>query len=220
MLKTMSDFEAILYRRLGDPEDFFFVQIGANDGVSFDPINAFVTRHRVPGIVVEPVPELYTSLQRTYADLPRVGCVNVAIHRTAESADLYRVAANALGLPRDAWGMASFDRSRLAVLGVRDEDIIKERVPCMSLSALFRKYGVQDLDLLVVDAEGYDYEILAMLDLDEIKPGIIRFEHGRRADEASFTRLREILLRLYDHGYYVSMEPQDVVAYLPRKRRS
>ena len=32
--------------------DFFFLQIGANDGVSFDPIHQLVTRYKLKGICI------------------------------------------------------------------------------------------------------------------------------------------------------------------------
>src|SRR5204863_9792937 len=57
-------------RRAG--KDFFFVQIGACDGVSFDALYDFVVRYRLRGIVVEPLPDLYAELVANYCRLPLV----------------------------------------------------------------------------------------------------------------------------------------------------
>src|SRR5207249_8495384 len=57
--------EALLYDRLHRVGPaFFFLQIGANDGVSFDWLHEFVTSNRVAGVVVEPLSVLLDELRR------------------------------------------------------------------------------------------------------------------------------------------------------------
>jgi len=79
-LDQLNFFEPLLYRRLARSPRFFFVQIGANDGVFCDPIRNFVTRNRVAGIVVEPLKDYFRKLSENYRDYPMVKPVNVAIH--------------------------------------------------------------------------------------------------------------------------------------------
>ena len=49
-------FESLLHALLNKNENLNFVQIGANDGVSFDPIFQFVTENhkQIKGVVLEP----------------------------------------------------------------------------------------------------------------------------------------------------------------------
>src|SRR4029079_11847609 len=56
-----------------------FVQIGASDGVRFDGLYGFVTRHPCSGIVVEPLPDVFERLRVNYADYPLIVPVNKEI---------------------------------------------------------------------------------------------------------------------------------------------
>src|ERR1700709_1800114 len=59
--------------------DPFFVEIGANDGQAFDQVGPLAREHGWRGVMVEPVPHIFTRLQQTYADQPGVRCENVAV---------------------------------------------------------------------------------------------------------------------------------------------
>jgi len=68
----------------------------------------------------------------------------------------------------------------------------------------------QQIDLLVIDTEGYDYRILQQCDLERLRPTIIMFEHqhlspGDKA--AAYERLRT-------HGYTWMETPEgDAIAW-------
>lgn len=211
--------EALLVRRLRQVKRahgrFFFVQIGANDGFSHDPINAFVSANRVAGIVVEPLPDVYQALCQTYEKHPQIRKLNVAIHEELDRVTLYRPDPDRVD---QMSGIASFNKDRheltSARTGIRDEDIIEVEVPAISLSALLEQEKVTHLDLLQIDTEGYDMKILAGLDLARWRPSIIRFEHGVYSGVPLREELRETLLRLYDHGYSIAMERVDALAWL------
>ena len=54
-----------------------FIQIGANDGISSDPLYRFVKRNRgkVKGIVVEPLPDFFVKLKKNYSGFPEITAV-------------------------------------------------------------------------------------------------------------------------------------------------
>jgi len=213
------DFDALLARRLArvkrDGQQFFFVQIGANDGISHDPIHAFVTRARLAGIVIEPLPDVFEALCHTYRKHPQIRKLNIAIHEELDEVTLYRPDPNRFGAES---GIASLHADRhahtSARTGLSDADLVGVKVPALSLSTLLQQEQVNHLDLLQIDTEGYDMKILAGLDLAHVRPSIIRFEHGIYSGVPARAELRETLLRLYDHGYSVAMERVDAVAWL------
>src|SRR5664279_1658362 len=45
----------------------YFIGIGANDGVTHDPLYPFVRDFGWRGIMVEPIPEAFAALERNYA---------------------------------------------------------------------------------------------------------------------------------------------------------
>ena len=208
-------FQSLLYRRLALSPKFFFVQIGANDGISSDPIYEFVTRERVSGIVVEPLSDYYRQLVRNYAAYRSVTPVNCAIHATERWADIHRVdPSRSVGQPW-AGGIGSLTKDFHKLSGTPDDCIIQERVACMTFDELLQTHSVTHIDLLQIDTEGYDAEILKMIDFSRVKPAIINFEHGIQDGIMSLDTLGRSIKLLHDHGYSALVQHYDVTAYLP-----
>ncbi len=214
-MDSLSPLESLLYSQLATSPDFFFVQIGANDGVLCDVIHPFITRFKLAGLAVEPVPDIFEALRETYRRQPQIIPVNVALHRTATQATIYRADPADQTLRSCAMGAASFDRNHLRRFGIPDAAILSVEVPCMTLSQLLDRHAVSHIDLLQIDTEGYDIEIVKMIDFTRIKPSLIRFEHGLPDDIVSWDDLQSILRLLHDHGYLFALEPYDVIAYQP-----
>ena len=207
------DLEYVVAHRMSRQRDFFFVQIGAFDGQAGDPIHDFVTTYGWRGILVEPQKRYFSRLMSTYAGQPNLTFRNVAIGERRETRALYKIKEDVPGLPAWAPQAASFDRA--TVLAHRkliprlDELIEIEEVQCITLDDLLGEAPVQHVDLLQIDVEGYDHEIIRMIDIARFAPSIIRFEHKhlRPADYDGSVR------RLVDHGYLVAEEGPDVLAY-------
>ena len=54
----------------------------------------------------------------------------------------------------------SFDKKHLLKHGVKKNDIIKEEVVTTSINSLIKKYNLDLIDLIFIDAEGYDADIV------------------------------------------------------------
>jgi FkbM family methyltransferase len=209
-------FEPLLYRRLAKAPNFFFVQIGANDGVFADPIRPFVTRNQVAGLVVEPLQDMFTQLVANYRSYPKVTPVKAAIHATLKSVEMYRVdPAKAAHLGDWAQGIGSVRKDHHVNAGVPAEAMLTETVSCVTLEELLQQHAVDAVDLLQIDTEGYDSEILRMIDFGRRKPAIIRFEHGLPSGIMSPAEFKECAGFLIDKGYFIVTEHFDAVAYLP-----
>jgi FkbM family methyltransferase len=209
--------ETLLHKMLLEKGHLTYVQVGANDGVRFDPIHNFVraNRHRITGVVVEPLPDLFEVLRRNYRDCPGVVAVNAAIHNEKRRATLYRVdPRRAVGLPDWVHGIASFDRKHLAQHSmIPPEAVVGEEVPCLRLDEVLKAHGITDLDLLLIDTEGYDAEIIRSLDFRQARPRTLRFEHGYGAGIMDRTTFEAVLQLLHAAGYEVLVELEDATAY-------
>jgi len=187
-----------------------FIQIGANDGIRFDSLYSTVTNGDFAGIVVEPLPDVYLRLAANYADYPRVAAINVAVHESAASLTLYRVAPSAFGrYPGWASGIASFDREHLLRHDIAAADVAQEEVRCERLMALLQRTGMLDADLLQIDTEGYDAKVIAMIDFAAFRPRLIKFEHKNLS---AATRAATASL-LDTQGYRCVAEVGDTVAW-------
>lgn len=201
--------------------DVFFVEIGANDGVSFDPIHAHVVRHRWRGLLVEPLPDFFHQLTETYRSCVGLILENVAIADGPGYRDMYRVSSDGLSngtLPDWAKGIASFFNDRNALGGCRISAKVFERirpyitiqkVRCDTLDNVFSKHNVAKIDVFQVDVEGYDYHVLKQLDFRRFRPRIIRIEWFNLPDDEK--RLALALLRPF--GYRIRLSKTDLIAW-------
>jgi Methyltransferase FkbM domain len=75
-------------------------------------------------------------------------------------------------------------------------------------SPLVEKHRIKVIDLLQIDTEGFDFEVIKMVDFDCLPPAIIHYDHchlGKANAEASFRFLIE-------RGYRVSVGETDTIA--------
>lgn len=214
-LQRVDFFEPLLFTILETIPDFYFIQIGANDGKTHDQIYSYVTRYNVQGLVVEPLPDMYKQLCHNYRKFPGIIKVNAAIHANEREVKIFRVDPNkGKKLPYWSQGIASLDKDHHKRSGIPSEYIIEETVHCITFNELLTTYNANKIDLLQVDTEGYDYNIIDMINFDEIKPLVIRFEHCL-GENKSFSKIfNKTISKLHSEGYLVAVEKFDVIAYL------
>ncbi|PPD37082.1 MAG: hypothetical protein CTY18_01855 [Methylomonas sp.] len=203
---------SLIYKKHHD--GFFFVQIGANDGKRFDPIYEIVTKLKLNGIALEPVKEYFNLLKNNYKFLPNVKLINKAINKSNGKVSIYRVKTNNL-LPDWVNGIASFNSEHYKKSGVDKEDIIEEIVDCITFDKLIDDNNICHIDLLQIDTEGFDFEIIKMIDFAKIKPSIIHFEHGLPDNVMSLDQFKQCACMLIDNGYSIIMKKYDCIAYIP-----
>lgn len=165
--------------------DPFFVEIGSNDGEQHDHLRPFILTRGWSGIMVEPVPYVYERLRHNYGSLPRVILENVAIaDRDGEIPFYYLVDASEeerRGLPDWYDGIGSLARD--SVLGHEkhiadiESRLVCEPVTALTFDSLCEKHGVTAVDLVVIDTEGYDWEILRSIDFNKWRPELLVYEH-------------------------------------------
>ncbi len=155
------------------------LQIGACDGAQNDPVRLHAAKGSARCILLEPNPFAFERLQNTYAGMHNVTLLQAAIAEQHGEAHLYRVRRS--GKTREEVDLtlqiASFYKKHLEKHGTRPEDIERITVPSRSLSSVLAEFGVMKLDLLQIDAEGFDAAVVRMaLDLP-VLPDVINFEH-------------------------------------------
>ncbi len=162
-------------------DDLFFVQIGANDGVVHDPFYRHICSNDWRGILVEPVRYYYDRLKQNYVGNTKLIFENSAISSCDEVRSFYRIKEGLDFMPAWSEGLGSF---RLDVLLKHkrlipsiENYIVEESVECISFATLLARHAVDKVDLLMIDTEGYDFEILKQIDFGCIKPRVIIYEH-------------------------------------------
>lgn len=173
----------------------FFIEIGSNDGKMFDPVYDFVMAGTWSGIMVEPVQYYFKQLRENYCNSPNLKFENVAISEKEEIRAFYRIEEGHDFLPKWTHGLGSFYQDVLlsherVIPGLR-KYIIKQDVECISFSTLLDRNAVTDVDVLVIDTEGFDFQIIKQIDFKRIYPSIIVYEHKHlsRSDASECKKL-------------------------------
>lgn len=187
-------------------DNFYFVQIGANDGVGDDPVASSVRHLGLKGLFVEPLPSAFSQLQKNYADIGGLAFENAAIGNVDGAIELF--------VPEGA------DRnSRLSQKASMSAAVVKNHVgvgrleklsvPSITMSTLLDKHQIRHISLLVVDTEGFDFEIVKqLLSETELRPSIVQYElvHLSRAEREAGRRLLE------ECGYRFQENWKDMIA--------
>lgn len=198
-------------RRVGD--GFTVIQVGANDGISHDPIHKFIKRDNWGGVLLEPQKQVFEDrLSKLYERHDDLHVLNAALGRRDGTTTLFKI-----GFSEARWatGLATFDRStlekafesghvarRCAKEGTSlpehpADQIVEETVDVISPATLLERFGIENIDLLMIDTEGFDYEVIKMFDIAATRPGMIIFEHAHLHERAYDECL--VLLRRNDY---------------------
>ena len=172
------------------------VQVGACEGN--DEVTDIVKENEVKLLVlVEPLDALRNeALAKCYKDTPNTILYNVAI--TPKPTDN----RHKFFVHPDGPGCASLDINHVEKhFPDSTEKIVSVEVPCMTMHQVFEKHHVTDVDMLFIDAEGYDADILWSIDLKKYNIKRIVFEY---INLKSCGILREVREFLTYNGYTVN----------------
>jgi FkbM family methyltransferase len=141
--------------------------------------------------MVEPVPYIFERLRRNYESVPRVILENAAIADHDGEVPFYHLAEPTEeergSLPDWYDGIGSLDREFLVGHGTKIADIerriVDEPVSALTFDSLCAKHGVDAVDLVVVDAEGYDREIIRNIDFTRWRPELLIYEHFHLSED-------------------------------------
>jgi len=185
--------EDVLLDRIfeGQPSGFF-VEVGCIDGVRFSNTLTFEQRGW-KGLCIEAHADYIEQLRRN-----RPG--SIIEHCAAGEADEESVPfyANFRG------SLSSLDKSqeeRFKGFGKYFGGFVEQKVTKRRLDTLFAKHGVERVDLLSLDIEGYEVEAIRGLDLRRIRPRVMVIEVDGQAQENALDAL--ILSRGYTKSVHL-----------------
>jgi FkbM family methyltransferase len=193
-------------------QPFFFIQVGANDGTTDDPLHTAVQTRSWQGLAIEPLPHLFQRLIETYAKSPHVTCLRIAISDRPGYRDMYYVQPR----PSDPYWvdqLGSFSRdvvmSHAGAVADLSQRVLVQPVEVRSLLQLVIQHQISRIDLLHVDAEGHDDVVVSSIDFEAAwAPKFILFEHDHLAERRS-----NLELLLARKGYKLHHFEYDTLAW-------
>jgi FkbM family methyltransferase len=159
------------------PDTAVVVEIGAMDGVRFDPLHRHLVERQWNAIVVEPLPDMFELLKTTYQSYPRIRCVNAAISEVSGPLSIYRVKPEAVSKNgHGEWVVGISSAIKGATLSYLNDIVSEEVVKGLSFTDFVKELSITRIDLLQIDTEGYDWKILKQIDLRKWEIGLIHIE--------------------------------------------
>lgn len=197
----------------------FVVVIGAMDGVSFDDFHGYLTMYQWSGLFVEPIPEQFRRLQGNHVRLGSAGgnryenCAIAEHDGTIQMLTINQDAVDAGTVHPCFGGMSTIYPPRNGLASPEDAGTVAAHgelveVACLTLPTLFRRHAVDRVDVLCLDAEGWDYRILRQLDFAAYRPKLIRCEYINLTPEEQAA----IVHALADHAYVIHIAGQNLDA--------
>jgi FkbM family methyltransferase len=195
--------------------DAVFIQIGANDGFTGDPLNHLINRPDTSwrGVLVEPVAHLFAKLSERYGHDPALRLERAAIGERDGTIEIHRLqttADDSLWLQQ----LPSLDPALLqqnaSEFGKAELPTVTEVVPCLSVATLLARYQMDRFDLLVIDVEGWDWRLLRQFDLTRLQPKLLLYEHQHLAPEERAQAHQFLAQHTYE---WAETEEGDTVAW-------
>lgn len=205
-------------------KSFSVVQVGANDGITHDPIHKFIKRDNWTGVLLEPQKLVFDKfLSRIYRKNENITVLNAAMSDKDGESSIYKI-----GFCDSRWatGLSTFDKATLekaftsghvqrkcakeGILVPKDESqhIVEEKVQVISSDSIVSNYQLEKVDLLMIDTEGFDFEIIKLFNLAKHKPGLIIFEHSHLSD----LDYSDCIKHLTNHDYISKKDGANTVA--------
>lgn len=195
-------FSERLFKKLKS-KSIFFIHIGANDGISQDPI--FNYSENWHGILIEPIAEPFKKLQHNFINDKKKILLNCAISTSDGEITLYSPKIternkNFHTIITSAWNNSPY---------LTNQELESVNVKCLTLKTLIENYQLVEIDLLVTDVEDIELTIFNSYDF-KIKPKVIYFE----TRFFSFDTITPFYEKMRTHGYSIYPEKDNCLMIL------
>jgi FkbM family methyltransferase len=185
-------------------KNLFFIQIGSNDGKTLDPIHDYIKNYSWKGILIEPVPYLFEKLLETYQGFEGLLFENAAIYERDGLKKFYQLKENTDPESPIWYSLLGSFKKEILYKNIQwtpalNKYVYCDYVKCLTFTSILNKYQIEEIDLLHIDTEGYDYEIIKSIPFSRLKPKIILFEHIHLTK----SNLKKCITLLSKNGYSI-----------------
>ena len=198
---------------------FGLVVLGAHIGIHIKDEISKIKDSSI--LLVEPVPHNISAIKENLKEFKNIHLEPVAVASVRETKDFFFVKATSINKLKKHWasGIGSFNKNHLLNhrtkrFLIEEDDIDKIPIKTIKFQDLIEKYSITEIDKILIDIEGYEYEILKDMDLKKVRINSILFEYKhfdgyRKTGE----KLEEILKKFEENNYKTSkVDEENILA--------
>lgn len=201
-LMTNEDFSNLF----NEKDSVFFIQIGANNGVTVDPVNKLIkTKKNWFGVLFEPGYVAFEELKKTYYGYDGLTLVNAAVSDFDGKTILY------CGETTPHFTLDKMKATHMFNVVPREVE-----VDVISPKTIVQEYGISKLDLLQIDTEGRDFTIIKSFLDNNLLPEIIRFEYVNLSYENTNGDLVIDYLNSFGYESFYVQNEGDIISILKK----
>ena len=202
-MEILSISDEQFYKLFDNKENVLFVQIGANDGITADPIQKIVKEKKWSGILFEPGFDAFNDLLKNYQGYEGLIFVNSAVSNYNGKGKLFCGTTT-----------PHFTLNHNKAVDMFDVVPTEVEVNIIHPKNIVTEYHIQKIDLLQIDVEGHDFTILQSFPFDMVKPEIIRFEFvNLNYDGVDINHVVSFLSE-FNYTSYINRESGDIISIL------
>ena len=134
-------------------------------------------------LLIEPVKYNFDQLKNRFKNYKNMIFENIAIGDKNELIDFFHVLESSVDKLKKHWasGIGSFSKEHILKHGTKRFQITGEDIKCIKIKAitfnkLVEKYKIEYINKLIIDAEGFDYNIIKSIDFKKVFIKEIIFE--------------------------------------------
>ena len=198
---------------------FGLVVLGAHIGIHIkDEISKIKDRSV---LLVEPVPHNISAINENLKEFKNIHLEPVAVSSVRETKDFFFVKSTSINKLKKHWasGIGSFNKNHLLNhrtkrFLIEEDDIDKILIKTVKFEDLIEKYSITEIDKILIDIEGHEYEILRDMDLKKVRINSILFEYKHfDGYQKTGEKLEEILKKFEENNYKTSkVDEENILA--------
>ena len=198
---------------------FGLVVLGAHIGIHIKDEISKIKDSSI--LLVEPVPHNISAINENLKEFKNIHLEPVAVASVRETKDFFFVKATSINKLKKHWasGIGSFNKNHLLNhrtkrFLIEEDDIDKIPIKTVKFEDLIEKYSITEIDKILIDIEGYEYEILRDMDLKKVRINSILFEYKHfDGYQKTGEKLEEILKKFEENNYKTSkVDEENILA--------
>ena len=198
---------------------FGLVVLGAHIGIHIKDEISKIKDSSI--LLVEPVPHNISAINENLKEFKNIHLEPVAVASVRETKDFFFVKATSINKLKKHWasGIGSFNKNHLLNhrtkrFLIEEDDIDKIPIKTVKFEDLIEKYSITEIDKILIDIEGYEYEILKDMDLKKVRINSILFEYKHfDGYQKTGEKLEEILKKFEENNYKTSkVDEENILA--------
>ena len=198
---------------------FGLVVLGAHIGIHIKDEISKIKDSSI--LLVEPVPHNISAIKENLKEFKNVHLEPVAVASVRETKNFFFVKATSINKLKKHWasGIGSFNKNHLLNhrtkrFLIEEDDIDKILIKTVKFEDLIEKYSITEIDKILIDIEGYEYEILRDMDLKKVRINSILFEYKHfDGYQKTGEKLEEILKKFEENNYKTSkVDEENILA--------